>query len=112
MSRDPNAVQIAAPASLHKYLYTAGDPVNRIDPMGQEDLFEYSFTPGPTLICGGSLYCGVSFKAVVVTAAIFGQIAELLHYVLSGEPPPAHNPDYPPEPGNPNPPEPSYPTSY
>jgi hypothetical protein len=29
------------PARLHKYLYTGGDPVNRIDPMGLEVLGEY-----------------------------------------------------------------------
>ena len=40
MSRDPLEGRIKNPASLHKYLYAGDDPVNRIDPMGREDLFE------------------------------------------------------------------------
>src|ERR1039457_4363248 len=32
MSRDPNEGMPWIPATLHKYLYTSGDPVNRIDP--------------------------------------------------------------------------------
>ena len=34
MSRDPEAGKIKIPASLHKYLYASGDPVNHVDPMG------------------------------------------------------------------------------
>jgi RHS repeat-associated protein len=37
MSRDPEDGDITVPASLHKYLYANGDPVNGIDPMGRED---------------------------------------------------------------------------
>lgn len=40
LSRDPEAGQIKVPATLHKYLYGAGDPVNRIDPGGR-DYFIY-----------------------------------------------------------------------
>jgi RHS repeat-associated protein len=39
MSRDPYDGNQFGPKTLHKYLYTAGDPVNRIDPRGR--LFEY-----------------------------------------------------------------------
>ena len=41
MSRDPNDGNIRIPASLHKYLYANGDPVNGIDPTGRIDLVEY-----------------------------------------------------------------------
>jgi len=41
-SRDPKEGQAKIPASLHKYLYAGGDPVNRIDPFGREDFFEFA----------------------------------------------------------------------
>jgi len=41
MSRDPYDGNKIIPNSLHKYLYAAGDPVNRIDPRGRADLFGY-----------------------------------------------------------------------
>jgi RHS repeat-associated protein len=34
MSRDANGGNIGIPGTLHKYLYTGGNPVNRIDPSG------------------------------------------------------------------------------
>jgi RHS repeat-associated protein len=36
LSRDPEDGKIKIPATLHKYLYANGDPVNRIDPRGRE----------------------------------------------------------------------------
>jgi RHS repeat-associated protein len=42
MSRDPEDGQAKDPASLHKYLYANGDPVNRIDPRGHGALVELS----------------------------------------------------------------------
>ena len=39
-SRDPKDGHRKNPQSLHKYLYTNGDPVNGIDPRGREDLVE------------------------------------------------------------------------
>ena len=40
MSRDPLDGKAKIPASLHKYLYANGDPVNRFDPMGRESMLE------------------------------------------------------------------------
>ena len=40
LSRDPLGESITNPATLHKYLYAGGDPVNRVDPSGREDLEE------------------------------------------------------------------------
>jgi RHS repeat-associated protein len=40
LSRDPEDGKILDPATLHKYLYANGDPVNGWDPMGREDMFE------------------------------------------------------------------------
>jgi hypothetical protein len=39
MSRDPEDGKVKDPKTLHKYLYAGGDPINAIDPMGQEVLF-------------------------------------------------------------------------
>jgi RHS repeat-associated protein len=41
MTMDPEFGDISNPMSLHRYLYTANDPVNRIDPTGRQDLAEY-----------------------------------------------------------------------
>jgi RHS repeat-associated protein len=41
LSRDPEDGFFDEPATLHKYLYAAGDPVNGLDPTGREDLLEY-----------------------------------------------------------------------
>ncbi|MGA3080440.1 MAG: RHS repeat-associated core domain-containing protein, partial [Terracidiphilus sp.] len=42
LSRDPYDGSTILPASLHRYLYASGNPVNRIDPRGRADLFEYA----------------------------------------------------------------------
>jgi RHS repeat-associated protein len=41
MSRDPEDGVAHDPASLHKYLYANGDPVNRIDPKGRSTIGEF-----------------------------------------------------------------------
>jgi RHS repeat-associated protein len=41
LSRDPEDGNPTDPASLHKYLYANGDPINGIDPMGRETMLEY-----------------------------------------------------------------------
>ena len=38
MSRDPEDGYAQAPASLHKYLYAGGDPVNLMDPSGRDEV--------------------------------------------------------------------------
>jgi RHS repeat-associated protein len=40
---DLNAGNMFNPGTLRKYTYAQADPVNRVDPSGQADLFEYSF---------------------------------------------------------------------
>ena len=42
MSRDPYDGSTILPVTLHKYLYASGDAVDRIDPRGRADLFEYA----------------------------------------------------------------------
>jgi RHS repeat-associated protein len=36
LSRDPEDGKILDPATLHKYLYASGDPVNSLDPTGRD----------------------------------------------------------------------------
>lgn len=40
VSMDPENGIVTDPKTLHKYLYTSSDPVNRIDPSGRSDLLE------------------------------------------------------------------------
>jgi RHS repeat-associated protein len=41
MSRDPEDGKIRILATLHKYLYANGDPVNGIDPTGRDDIISF-----------------------------------------------------------------------
>jgi RHS repeat-associated protein len=40
LTRDPEAGRIKIPSTLHKYLYAGGDPANKMDPSGRDDLEE------------------------------------------------------------------------
>jgi hypothetical protein len=40
LSRDPEDGKSADPATLHKYLYAGGDPINGIDPSGRDSILE------------------------------------------------------------------------
>ena len=69
MSRDPYHGVTINPASLHKYLYTGGDPVNFVDPRGRADLFEYAIRsnaaiPEAELIDTYGCVADASFAAV------------------------------------------------
>jgi RHS repeat-associated protein len=43
---DPYAGKITFPATLHKYGYTANNPVNRIDPSGKDAILNYAIELG------------------------------------------------------------------
>jgi RHS repeat-associated protein len=47
MSRDPWDGEVTLPATLHKYLYVGGDPINWRDPSGKAAIIEYKFNIGP-----------------------------------------------------------------
>jgi len=107
MSRDPNEGKAKVPATLHKYLYAFGDPVNRIDPRGREALVEYKVT----MICGGTLYCGATItwtgiKIAAAWALIGTELGEVFDFSTNPEapPPPVHDPSKEPG-GGENPPE-------
>jgi RHS repeat-associated protein len=57
MSQDPYGGDIRDPASLHRYRYASGNPVNRIDPSGRDDTTEIAL--------------GVSWTAIQGYAAIY-----------------------------------------
>jgi RHS repeat-associated protein len=64
LSRDPAEAKLTDPATLHRYLYAGGDPINRVDPMGEEAFLEskllkkiitvtyYSVVLPAVVICG------------------------------------------------------------
>jgi RHS repeat-associated protein len=73
LSRDPEDGKAVDPASLHKYLYAGGNPVNRIDPSGKDDFLEYmgkvsdflslyNHANNPNLYaqCQGGVYAGIA----------------------------------------------------
>lgn len=41
LTMDPEFGDTSNPTTLHRYLYASGDPVNRVDPSGRQDLEEY-----------------------------------------------------------------------
>ena len=49
LSRDPLDGNAVDPASLHKYLYAGGDPVNMVDPTGRGDVPEFALLEERTL---------------------------------------------------------------
>jgi RHS repeat-associated protein len=52
MSRDPLDGNQLDPATLHKYLYANGDPIDTIDPMGREGLVEFAAKVGKVVAVG------------------------------------------------------------
>ena len=63
LSRDPLDGKYWDPASLHKYLYSRGDPMNRIDPSGRADAAEYPLLLQVAVATTASL---IVYKAAVV----------------------------------------------
>jgi RHS repeat-associated protein len=85
MSRDPEDGRIAKPATLHKYLYAGGDPVNGSDPTGRAELFESAIITGGSALTAteaGILVVGGTAAEVALVideiAAGTAEIAELL----------------------------------
>jgi hypothetical protein len=71
MSRDPEAGVLTDPASLHKYLYANGDPVNGWDPMGREDMTEVQkLLVRAAAVVGVLTACGVAIGDLLDTDKI------------------------------------------
>jgi len=72
MSRDPEDGNAKDPASLHKYLYANGDPVNGWDPMGREDAIDESLLHSWLRTAEQGLYTAAKFVAKYYTCIGFG----------------------------------------
>jgi RHS repeat-associated protein len=72
MSRDPLDGQAKDPASLHKYLYAGGDPINLLDPTGRETYYNPAYQPRKTIGSAIGEYVGVVSSALF-TASLFMQ---------------------------------------
>jgi len=74
LSRDPEDGNPLDPATLHKYLYAGGDPINGIDPMGRELMFEYLMDvdlTGPskvTIFMLKQIGCGIAGIFIQISA--------------------------------------------
>jgi RHS repeat-associated protein len=55
LTRDPESGKIVDPRTLHKYLYAASDPVNRLDPSGRENLWFRAIITGIVVYVVGSI---------------------------------------------------------
>ncbi len=67
LSRDPEDGKAKVPASLHKYLYTAGDPVNTADPRGRESMIE---TGSLDALIGANPFPGITAGIAAASAGI------------------------------------------
>ena len=82
LSRDPEDGKAKIPASLHKYLYAGGDPVNARDPRGREDLIEYAAVAVHSAL-EATIY-GTHVRKCLVKA--YSEIDALLSAILSDTP--------------------------
>src|SRR6185437_15985530 len=80
LSRDPEDGDLTNPATLHKYLYAGGDPMNGIDPTGRLDLveldvrFEKFLRKAPTWVTFGKQFAACVI-ALGKTIYHFNQLA-------------------------------------
>jgi len=78
MSRDPEDGKAKDPASLHKYLYADGDPVNGFDPTGRGDA-GVEFALITTTIVQRTIPAVIAFVGQFVTEAAIPWIASTLN---------------------------------
>jgi RHS repeat-associated protein len=81
LSRDPEDGNITDPATLHKYLYANGDPVNMVDPRGR-GAYEDGLLIGKII---GRAVVQVAFVGCLVDTMYAG-IAEVLKAVAEHHP--------------------------
>jgi RHS repeat-associated protein len=78
LSRDPEDGKAKDPATLHKYLYAFGDPVNRIDPKGRESMLETGSldeligADKVTIFMLKGIGCGIAGIFVQISADLMG----------------------------------------
>ena len=80
MSRDPEDGNLFDPASLHKYLYANGDPVDGVDPMGRGDLFEYQMLTWRRERAASKALLALGMKVAACYIAVAGTIVAALEH--------------------------------
>jgi RHS repeat-associated protein len=74
VSRDPFDGFIRYPETLHKYLYTGGDPVNGMDPSGRLDLVTYGIKIEQSLtatVVLNTISCGIQLGLAATTGGLY-----------------------------------------
>jgi RHS repeat-associated protein len=74
LSRDPADGQTWNPKSMHKYIYASGNPVNRVDPRGREDLVEFLgrslASIKPSIIFANTFSCTANIGILAVSSGL------------------------------------------
>jgi len=91
LSRDPLDGQAKDPASLHKYLYASGDPVNLIDPSGKGPLLDYIGSLGPTLKTVAKI-AAVGLLIAKTMCWLAKEVGAALDWAMGGGPTPMASP--------------------
>jgi RHS repeat-associated protein len=84
LSRDPLDGKAKDPASLHKYLYASGDPVNAIDPTGRGDFMEYQMLTWRRETIAAKQFTILGAKVAACYIAIAGTIYAILEHSEGG----------------------------
>lgn len=71
LSRDPEDRKANDPASLHKYLYANGDPMDLIDPTGRDPMLEV-----------GAIDYDVILESVVLRKFVCGAVVGTITYII------------------------------
>jgi hypothetical protein len=89
LSRDPEMANRYDPKSLHKYLYASGDPLNRIDPRGRENMLEvgvlYLKSNISAVVIGNAFGCGASMGFAYAAGILFQQAPNAGDYFFMSE---------------------------
>ena len=78
LSRDPLDGQAKDPASLHKYLYADGDPVNGLDRTGKADLYEWAVVAAITYVVFQPIHMFVHCTGLGRAGTVIGLFGPLL----------------------------------
>jgi RHS repeat-associated protein len=85
LGRDPEYGKPINPATLHKYLYAGGDPVDRIDPRGRADTADYT-----SLLLNESWETKLEMRASAYVVRVATCIAEYFEFYEGVGPPPTY----------------------
>jgi RHS repeat-associated protein len=80
LTRDMVTGDVLNPGTLHKYLYAEGDPVNRIDPRGTDDVMEYGWlsgwsVPGAIVVATAQTFAAACFGGTVLPLLSMGVLS-------------------------------------